>query len=55
MSDTQKPVWFVLRTHQEAIDQIKGGSFTELEDDVYLLEIEAAEAVITMKSTVLTY
>ncbi|MCI9440788.1 MAG: DUF2194 domain-containing protein [Ruminococcus sp.] len=55
LSDTQKPVWFVLRTHQEAIDQIKGGSFTELEDDVYLLEIEAAEAVITMKSTVLTY
>ncbi len=53
--NVQEPVWFILRTHNEAIDQMKGGSFTELEDDVFLLELEEAEAVITMKSTVLTY
>lgn len=55
LTDIQKPVWFILRTHHETIDQIEGGSFTELEDDVFLLEVEAAEAVISMKSTILTY
>lgn len=53
--DIQEPVWFILRTHHEAVGEIKGGSFTELEDDVYLLEVDAAEAVITMETTVLTY
>lgn len=51
----REPVWFILRTHNEAIDRMEGGSFTELEEDVFLLELEEAEAVITMKSTVLTY
>lgn len=55
VSDAQKPLWFILRTHDEEIEKMKGGSFTELEEDVFLLEIEEAEAVITMKSTVLTY
>lgn len=51
----QEPVWFILRTHNEEIDRMEGGSYTKLEDDVFLLELEEAEAVITMKSTVLTY
>ncbi len=34
---------------------MEGGFYTKLEDDVFLLELEEAEAVITMKSTVLTY
>ncbi len=55
LSDIQKPVWFILRTHHETIEQIEGGSFTELEDDVFLIEVEAAETVIEMKSTILTY
>lgn len=53
--NVQEPVWFILRTHNEAIDRMEGGSFTELEEDVFLLELEESEAVITMKSTVLTY
>lgn len=55
ISDIQKPVWFILRTHNEAIDQMEGGSFKELEEDVYLLELDETEALITMKSTALTY
>ena len=51
----QEPVWFILRTHNEEIDRMEGGFYTKLEDDVFLLELEEAEAVITMKSTVLTY
>lgn len=49
------PVWFILRTHNETIDHMEGGSFTELEEEVFLLELEKAEAVITMKSTALQY
>lgn len=55
LSDTQEPVWFILRTHDEAIDKIDGGSFIKLEDDIFLLELERPEAVITMKSTAFTY
>ncbi len=55
LSDTQEPVWFILRTHDEAIDKMDGGSFIKLEDDVFLLELERPEAVITMKSTAFTY
>lgn len=55
LSDTQGPVWFVLRTHDEVIEQMEGGTFTKLEPEVFLIEIEEPEAVITMKSTALTY
>ena len=44
------PVWFVLRTDQEAIDSMEGGSWQRLEQDVYLLTIEQENAVITMRS-----
>lgn len=54
-SATEGLVWFILRTHDEAIERMKGGSFTKLDDDVYLLEVKEAEAVVTMKSTVMTY
>ena len=55
LTDTAKPVWFILRTHDETIDRMTGGSFTKLEDDVFLLELKEPEAVITMKSTAFTY
>lgn len=55
LSDTARPVWFILRTHDETIDRMTGGSFTKLEDDVFLLELKEPEIEITMKSTVFTY
>lgn len=55
LSDTVGPVWFILRTHDEMIEQMEGGTFKKLEPDVFLLEIESQEAVMTMKSTALTY
>ena len=55
LSDTDGPVWFILRTHNEVIEKMEGGTFTRLEPDAFLLEIEEPEAVMTMKSTVSTY
>ncbi|EOS71965.1 hypothetical protein C818_00112 [Lachnospiraceae bacterium MD308] len=55
LSETARPVWFILRTHGEAIERMSGGSFTRLENDVFLLEFTEAEAVITMKSTAFAY
>ncbi len=51
----QEPVWFILRTHDENIAHMEGGSFTKLEEDAFLLELEKAEAVITVKTTVPSY
>ncbi len=50
VNDTRGPVWFVLRTDNESIDNMEGGSWQRLEQDVYLLTIEQKNAVITMKS-----
>ena len=55
LSELQGPVWFVLRTHDEVIDQIEGGTFTKLEPEVFLIGLEEPEAVISMKSTAFTY
>ncbi len=55
LSGTQEPVWFILRTHDETIAKMEGGSFVKLEDDVYLLELKETDAVITMESTAFTY
>lgn len=55
LSDEKEPVWFILRTHDEEIDRIDGGSFTKLEEDAFLLELKGPETVITMKSTAFSY
>lgn len=55
LANTQEPVWFLLRTHNETIGHMEGGSFTEMEEDIFLLELDEAEATITMESTVLHY
>lgn len=55
LSNMQEPVWFILRTHNETIEHMKGGSYMELEEDTFLLELKEAEAVITMESTSLSY
>lgn len=40
--------WFILRTHNEAIQEIEGGNFTELEKDAYLIEITQPNATLIM-------
>lgn len=44
-------VWFILRTQQEAVERVEGGSFKELEEHVYLIEANAENVVIDLKSS----
>lgn len=50
LNDSEKPVWFVLRTDNETIESMDGGSWKQIEDDAYLVEIEQKNAVITLKA-----
>ena len=43
------PAWFVLRTHNEAIEDMEGGSWQELEEGAYLIEVTDKRAVLTLK------
>lgn len=43
------PAWFVLRTRNEAVDQVAGGSWKQLEEGAYLIEAEDAHVYITLK------
>ena len=47
--DTGGPVWFLLRTHQESVRTVEGGSFVKLEDGAFLIEVTEEEAVIELK------
>lgn len=41
--------WFVLRTHGEAIKNIKGGEYSELEENAYLIHIKASDVQIQLE------
>ena len=43
------PAWFVLRTHNEAVEDMEGGSWQELEEGAYLIEVTEGRAVLTLK------
>ena len=47
--------WFILRTHGEEIDEIDGGSQTEIEADTYLICAEDATVKIRLKEQELYY
>lgn len=47
--------WFILRTHGEEIDEIDGGSQTEIEADVYLICAEDTTVKIRLKEQELYY
>lgn len=44
-----EPVWFLLRTHNEAIREIEGGSWQELEKDAYLIEVRESQVTLTLE------
>ena len=48
-NDTGGTVWFILRTHYEQIKEMEGGSFRQLEEDAYLIQVEDREVTITME------
>ncbi len=44
------PAWFVLRCHGEVPARVEGGSWKKLEEDVYLIEVQEKEAIVTLKT-----
>ncbi len=48
VSGTDAESWFILRTHGERIEEVEGGSFEELEENAYLIEIDGQGAVIVL-------
>ena len=41
--------YFILRTHEETIDQITGADYEEIEDDAWLLSLNQKDVKITLK------
>lgn len=40
--------WFILRTHNEAIREMEGGSWQELEEGAYLIEVAQGDVTLTL-------
>lgn len=49
ISGLEEEAWFVLRTHGEVIEQVKGASWEKMERDAYLLTVTESQVVITLK------
>ena len=41
--------WFILRSENETVSRVEGGSFRQLEKNAYLIEVQEKNAVITLK------
>ena len=48
---TDGPVWFILRTHNEEIEKVGGGSFKKLEDGVWLIQADSDNLIVKLKSS----
>ncbi len=51
VKNIEETAWFILRTHGEAVKDITGGNFTELEKDIYLIKADASHVEIELKDT----
>ena len=49
VSGISEEAWFVLRTHNESIKDMEGGSWKRLEKDAYLLAVREGEVIITLE------
>lgn len=45
------PAWFILRTHNEAVSEMEGGSWQKLEEGAYLIEVTGSDVTLTLEST----
>lgn len=52
---SEKDTWFLLRTHNTGISEIVGGSYIELEDDVYLIYADTNTVRIVFEKPSLYY
>lgn len=48
LKTTQEDSWFILRTHDDQIGKITGGTWTEIEKDAYLIHCEDATVIIEL-------
>lgn len=55
VENLHKQAWFILRTHGESIEEIKGGSYEEIEEGAYLIQVKKDEVAITLKSDIELY
>lgn len=46
---TEETAWFILRTHNESVADVKGGSFKELEEGAWLIQAEKDQVTITLE------
>ena len=46
LKTTEKDSWFILRTHDNEIKKITGGTWSEIENDAYLIHCEDNTVVI---------
>lgn len=47
-SGTDETAWFLLRTHNECVKQVEGGSFQKVEEDAWLIQAEKENVTITL-------
>ena len=45
----KEPVWFILRTKDETIENMEGGTWQRLEENIYLLEVENEKVSLEMR------
>lgn len=50
LKTTEKDSWFILRTHDNEIKKITGGTWSEIENDAYLIHCEDNTVVIELKN-----
>ena len=48
-SEGDETAWFVLRTNGEVISDVAGGTYEEIEDNVWLIGMEESSILITLK------
>ena len=48
-SEGDETAWFVLRTNGEVISDVSGGTYEEIEDNVWLIGMEESSILITLK------
>ncbi len=51
LNEGEGPVYFILRTQQEAVERVTGGSYKQLEEHVFLIEASERNVAIDLKSS----
>lgn len=48
LENFEEEAWFLLRTHEEELKEAQGASFTQIGEDVYLIQAEEAQVRLTL-------